>query len=816
MEVSVYLTDITEPRKPLHRILHGMSAATTTTTASNQEEEINLRVTESNAAEIVSILRRAKLDTLRVPYMYPDYYCHHRLPRHVYDEATECQRSSPWNHEAGGGSRTANKGNAGKGGEAATAAASDGGIGAQTQTQTPRKEGKEEEDGKEKEEKELTVGYEYGQGDVLVRSLPITANSSTEKETQFVHLTEAITETHCFVWLEQVFSHIASWAAAVLQADPALHLPPETSTAEAHAAAALYKETFTNYIYSERRQLQTACILFVKKRLLTTHRLAILRQSLVPVAESPASLLEVNGKQSPIRNEEKKLTEEEEREEVEDSGMEVLHSYYEFNSVVGASHLPRSSGADDAPSSSSSAYTSTASSPSPNVWFRRQPFELKYEPDLVGDPLWGVHTLEMQRRIRAWQFPEEVPPPPPPVRQQGSDPRNTSDWTQQRRACSSSKFLVFEPPSRRHGIGSMLEVIAVAFRYAICLDRILLLNFVDLSPTILKWQHSGCRNGVGSSVWECYFEDISGCYDSVSPEEVQAAHSSEDGFEFNYFPLSQQRVLVLKGLPSQGECTVCHSSWSRHTRFFDGLFVGHTGYIPKTRDYWHFSAVMGASKLPWASQFLRYLLRPRPWFAEALDQIVELSMVSSIDRRIGDGNTTAHSSTATTSSSSSSSSTNQSGTLLPRHAFPRSFLSLHIRYGMKSIEQKLYPLSRFMSYIERKLPHIQDIFVSTETQGVLDELVVGYPSYRFHYLQYPRLEFLDLGLDFVDRGVVMDWVDEFMFSMANLYVASEADAFVGTLSSNWCMMILHLERTRGDGGFDYHSLDVGSPHTTCY
>jgi hypothetical protein len=28
--------------------------------------------------------------------------------------------------------------------------------------------------------------------------------------------------------------------------------------------------------------------------------------------------------------------------------------------------------------------------------------------------------------------------------------------------------------------------------------------------------------------------------------------------------------------------------------------------------------------------------------------------------------------------------------------------------------------------------------------------------------------------------------------------------------------ILHLERTRGDGGFDYYSMDKGSAFTGCY
>ena len=60
------------------------------------------------------------------------------------------------------------------------------------------------------------------------------------------------------------------------------------------------------------------------------------------------------------------------------------------------------------------------------------------------------------------------------------------------------------------------------------------------------------------------------------------------------------------------------------------------------------------------------------------------------------------------------------------------------------------------------------------------------------------------------------FIPEFMYSFANLYVASEADAFIGTLTSNWCAMIHQLERTRGDGGSDYYSMDAGSAFTGCF
>ena len=91
-----------------------------------------------------------------------------------------------------------------------------------------------------------------------------------------------------------------------------------------------------------------------------------------------------------------------------------------------------------------------------------------------------------------------------------------------------------------------------------------------------------------------------------------------------------------------------------------------------------------------------------------------------------------------------------------------------------------------------------------------------YPQYRFHFLNFRRLEYLDLGLKDPNVYCRTDYIYEFLMSMANLYVAAEAYGFVGSLTSNWCAMIMHLERTRGDGGYDYLSVDRGSAFTTCF
>ena len=92
----------------------------------------------------------------------------------------------------------------------------------------------------------------------------------------------------------------------------------------------------------------------------------------------------------------------------------------------------------------------------------------------IGEPVFCDHTKVFQRRIRAWQFPDDP----------SSYEVSVEQWP--RRSCSQAKFLVFEPPSDQHGIGSMLEVIAAAFRFAICLDRILILQPVEDFQVAIK------------------------------------------------------------------------------------------------------------------------------------------------------------------------------------------------------------------------------------------------------------------------------------------------------------------------------------------
>jgi hypothetical protein len=317
----------------------------------------------------------------------------------------------------------------------------------------------------------------------------------------------------------------------------------------------------------------------------------------------------------------------------------------------------------------------------------RAPLAFRLQEELCSEPVFCGHTAAFQRRLRAWQFPEDAP---------------QTLWPQWApRTCASSRFLVFEPPSDMHGLGSLLEVTAAAFRRALCLGRILLLQPEPALQrrTFLKWRHPGCA----ANALECYFEPLSGC--SLGLDEMKRAVAlnltSTDGAFFDRWPLREERVLLLRGLPSAGPCSLCNDRWPLDSPFFDGLFLSGVSALegegPRAvkEEGNHYIAFTAESKQLWIAQFLRFLMRPRPWLAQTLSQIVRLSMVSPA----------APSPPAW-------------------EDFPNSFLSMHVRFGMKEVEVgQLQPLSRYMAVARGKLPHLSDVFLSTETQEVVEALV---------------------------------------------------------------------------------------------
>jgi hypothetical protein len=358
-------------------------------------------------------------------------------------------------------------------------------------------------------------------------------------------------------------------------------------------------------------------------------------------------------------------------------------------------------------------------------WFEREPFESNYNHDYCGEPIFCNHGQEMLKRIKLWQFParnqleynEMVGSDtfsssfPSFLGESFSSPSFSSELTKYlfsaNRTCEMVKYLIYEPPSDLHGIGSLLEVTAAAMRFAICLDRVLLLLPTNQSNTIRKWLPAGCHH----NVFECYFQPVTRC--AVSEEDIKNAPIvyATGSLDLSAYPWKKYRHLVYKGLPLDGPCRLCYSRWPKESSFWDGLYMTETEYNEKLYVHSLYSSTVYTEKikLPWISHFLRILLRPRKWFSNALKEIIFHSMVSPT-KNINGNSILSH-------------QINTAASMDLKPTFPEFFLSLHVRFGMKRVEVALEPLSRYMKFIKKKFPFLKDIFLSTETEEVVQTLI---------------------------------------------------------------------------------------------
>ena len=132
-----------------------------------------------------------------------------------------------------------------------------------------------------------------------------------------------------------------------------------------------------------------------------------------------------------------------------------------------------------------------------------KPFNVDYSNsnlnDTCGEPVWCEHTQELQKRLHSWQFPDHIINEKViGINDKNYNPHSTVGKNStllylknERRSCQNSKFLIFQNPSDRNGIGSMLHLIVGAFRLSLCLGRIFLLLPSGEDLTLTKWRHPG-------------------------------------------------------------------------------------------------------------------------------------------------------------------------------------------------------------------------------------------------------------------------------------------------------------------------------------
>jgi len=129
------------------------------------------------------------------------------------------------------------------------------------------------------------------------------------------------------------------------------------------------------------------------------------------------------------------------------------------------------------------------------------------------------------------------------------------------RTCANVRYLVFQPPSNAHGIGAMMGLIATAFRYALCLGRVFILEPTLEKRTLKKWRHPGCQ----ASTFECYFRALSDC--PLSEEDLAAGHELQGFDEPYHAPVRDVKVLIVNNFPlAGGICKMCGDGWTGDRR----------------------------------------------------------------------------------------------------------------------------------------------------------------------------------------------------------------------------------------------------------
>eukprot|EP00667_Euglena_gracilis_P004623 EG_transcript_4648 len=308
--------------------------------------------------------------------------------------------------------------------------------------------------------------------------------------------------------------------------------------------------------------------------------------------------------------------------------------------------------------------------------------------------------------------------------------------------CKTSKFLLYEPVLA--GIGSMAHTAAAALGIAISSGRILkLISHRSKSP----WTN-GTDCPPAASWLECFFEPVTSCTNSPSGGVPMMGSRLYLGIRSKQFVRAndptKHKLMIPRG---PGGYCVLHKSAG----------------APPGEVYQRLRRHLSDRHVVASGILLRYLLRPRPFFAMHLQDLLD----------------------------------GQRG-LMEWLRPPLPFTAVHIRYGDKGVEAAVQPLHVYATLLGQQ--NVTRAFISTETEAVLRQFPLLCERCSMFNLSYARK-----GKDLLGA----DPVAELAWSFANLLVSLKATAFVGTRSSNWCRLMEELAATSGWPDRPYFSLDTG-------
>jgi len=138
---------------------------------------------------------------------------------------------------------------------------------------------------------------------------------------------------------------------------------------------------------------------------------------------------------------------------------------------------------------------------------------------------------------------------------------------------------------------------------------------------------------------------------------------------------------------------------------------------------------------------------------------------------------------------------------------PRPLAAMFIRAGDKGREAPLQSVAAHfaaLAPIAARLG-IKDVYVGSDSHARIAEALDQFgTNYTIHFIQWQRPE-TGLGMADVMHTLRAGWrMDQLMrLALADLFITVQADAFVGTLSSNWARLTDELRRANGKARVPY-------------
>ena len=412
--------------------------------------------------------------------------------------------------------------------------------------------------------------------------------------------------------------------------------------------------------------------------------------------------------------------------------------------------------------------------------------------------------------------------------------------------CAGKRFLIVQP--YRAGIGAMLAVLSAQLATAIAQGRILLLQE--------KWAYAdGCALASGLG---CYMQPISSCTledAGVHPDDVAVLGCAGESKTCNT-KVSELSKVVFDSASSTYvgragtdlDCDVVAAPAGANPASLRTTYCSREttqeGLISRNHIPFDWARAAGLSVHWWRAQSARFMLNPQPAFIPVLEARMLHAFTdaaSAVSKAIGDGAAGLVTSTSTSTPPHISPSALQ--TLLPAFDTGTTTLAVHVRRGDKVREAKPVQLRNYLAKagdITRLLrPAPLGVFLSTDEPSVISEVTKlnsqlfadaaatmgrqeggvtvkqrlldtalsaarsgdmwAAPRHHFIFTANERSSGAQSDLLGGARFGKGQWgSEEALIAWSNLFLSARAGVFIGTSSSNWCMLVDELRLAAGD------------------